>query len=395
MENMKTVKAAIVGCGMISNIYIKNLMHTFSIIDLVALCDKFPEAAEEKAKTYGVGKTMSLEEVLSSPEIELIINLTAAPAHYDVIRTALEAGKHVYTEKMMCIDLEQGKELVKLADEKGLYLGAAPDTFLGAGLQTARKVIDSGFIGEVTSCVAAVNRNQPICSERFEFIKHEAGSFPYDVGVYYVTALLGLFGPVKKIAAFARPAKTYQARNVWAGNYGKSWDLCGNNVVAASVEFESGVLGNIHFNGESTNDETPHVIIYGTEGILYLGNPGGYDGSVTLVRKGEGRCVIPFTHGYKGAPLYGEATEFDWGGHRGVGPAEMAWSIRLNRKHRATGELGLHTMEVLCGMDIAGETGKVYEMTTTFEKPRALPSGYLAEELGGFFRSDSELSLTF
>lgn len=395
MEQLRRVKAAIVGCGMISNIYIKNLLHTFTIIDLVALCDRFPEAAKKQAEQFGISKTMTLEEVLASPEIEMVINLTAAPAHYEVIKAVLEAGKHVYTEKMMCTDLNQGRELVDIARKKGLYLGSAPDTFLGAGLQTARKVIDSGFIGTVTSCVAAVNRNQPICSERFEFIRHEGGSFPYDVGVYYVTALLGLFGPVKKIAAFARPAKTYQARNLWAGNYGKSWDLCGNNVVAASVEFDNGILGNIHFNGESTNDETPHVIIYGTEGILYLGNPGGYDGKVTMVRKGEGSCEIPFTHGYKGTPLYGEAADFDWGGHRGVGPAEMAWSIRMNREHRATGEMGLHTMEVLCGMDIAAETGRVYEMTTDFKKPRALPSGYLAEELGGFFRSDSELSLTF
>lgn len=393
MEGLRKVKTAIIGCGMISNIYIKNLKNTFSIIDLEAICDRFPATAEEKAEKYGIERIMTMEEILESPEIELVINLTAAPAHYEVIKAALDAGKHVYTEKMMCTEFKKGKELVALAREKGLYLGAAPDTFLGAGLQTARKVIDSGFIGEVTSVLASVNRNHPICSERFEFIKHEGGSFPYDVGVYYITAILALFGPVKKVSAIARPAKTFQARNIWAGNYGKSWNLCGNNVIAASAEFENGILGSIHFNGECVNDSDQCLTIYGTEGILKLGNPGDYDGSVTLIRKESGSCEVPFTHGYKGSPLYGEATEFDWGGHRGVGPAEMAWSIRLNRKHRATGELGLHTMEVLSGIDIASETNKTYEMTTTFDLPRALPSGYMAEELGGFFRSDSEMSL--
>ncbi|MBR1820249.1 MAG: Gfo/Idh/MocA family oxidoreductase [Clostridia bacterium] len=390
---LKRMKTAIVGCGMISNIYIKNLVNSFTMIDLVALCDMKPEMAQQKADAYGVKKIMTLDEVLASDEIELVINLTAPAAHYDVIKQALEAGKHVYTEKMLCPDLAQGKELIALANEKGLYLGVAPDTFLGAGLQTARKIIDCGLIGEVTSCFAAVNRNQPIASEKFGFIRFAGGSFPYDVGVYYVTALLSLLGPVKRIAGFARPAKTYQCRNFWDGNAGKSWDLQGNNVVAASLEFESGVMGNMHFNGESISDETPFLTIYGTEGILQLGNPGSFDGKVTLIRKGEGACEVPFTHGYKGYPLYGDPTPFDWGGHRGIGVVEMAYSIREGRKNRASKELGLHTMEVLCGIDIASEENRVYEMTTTFELPRALPSGYIAEEMSGTMRSDSEMSL--
>ena len=154
-------------------------------------------------------------------------------------RRALLAGKHVFTEKLLCFNLEEGKELVRIAKEKNLYLGVAPDTFLGAGLQTARKVLDSGLIGKPTSCVACINRNQALNSEGFRYIRYTGGSFPYDIGVYYMTALLSLLGPVKKLAGFAAPAPTHQGRMFWNGNYGEEWDLVGNNIQAGSLLFEN------------------------------------------------------------------------------------------------------------------------------------------------------------
>jgi len=147
MDAYKKIKTALVGCGMISNIYIKNLKELFSVIDLVALCDMNSDAAQEKGAQYGIDRIMTIEDVYRSEDIELIVNLTGPSAHYEVIKGALMAGKNVFTEKLLCSDLEQGKELVRLADEKGLYLGVAPDTFLGAGLQTARRILDSCLIG--------------------------------------------------------------------------------------------------------------------------------------------------------------------------------------------------------------------------------------------------------
>lgn len=394
MEKMQKVKTAVVGCGMISTIYIKNLMNMFSIIDLVALCDLNVAAAKEKAEKYGVPNVMTLEEVLASEEIELVINLTAPFAHYDVIKKALNAGKHVFTEKMLCTDLEQGKELIRLADDKGLYLGVAPDVILCAGMQTMRKMIDAGMIGKVTSVLVSMNRNQPLNSEKYGFIRREGGAFPYDVGVYSIAGMLSLLGPVKRLTGIAKTSEKYQSRCICNGTYGEEWDLCGSNRVAASVEFESGVVGSIHFNGESINDNKKLFMIYGTEGILCLSDPDNFAGKVKLIRVGEGECDIPLTHGYKGTPLYGEPTPFDWGGNRGVGAAELAWSLRLGKRpNRTSKELGLHTMEVLCGIDISSQTGKVYEMTTTFDLPRALPSGYLEQELNGTFRTDAEMSL--
>lgn len=396
MESLKPVKVAVVGCGMISNIYIKNLKHLFSITDVVALCNRTPEKAEQKAAQYGIPRTMRFEEVLEDPEIELVVNLTSPDAHYDIIRRALLAGKHVYTEKMLCPTFEQGKELVRIAREKGLRLGVAPDTFLGAGLQTARKVVDSGFIGEVTSALVSINRDHALASEIFTFLRGEGAGFPYDVGVYYITALLSLMGPVQKIAGFSTAIRPiHQGQFLYKGNYGKEWEMADRNVQVGSLLFESGAVGSIHFNGESVNTNFPLIMLFGREGYLSIGDPDGYAGAVTLTRKEEGSCQIPFTHGFKGSPVYGEPTPYDQaGGHRGLGVAEMCWSIRKERPHRCSMELGLHTMEVITGIDRSSETGKVYEMTTSFEKPKALPSGYLACEFDGSFRSDPEYSLT-
>ena len=208
---LKKVKTAVVGCGMISNIYIRNLKNLFSIIDLTALCDINPEAAEQKAKSYGVEKIMTLKEIAASKDIEMVVNLTGPGAHYDVIRMMLESGKHVFTEKVLTTDLEQGEELIRLADEKQCYLGVAPDTILGAGIQTAKKVIDSGLIGEITSCMASINRNQSLNSESFRFLREEGGALPYDVGIYYIAALLCLLGPVKSIRGFGAPAPEHRA----------------------------------------------------------------------------------------------------------------------------------------------------------------------------------------
>lgn len=393
MEELKKVKTAVVGCGMISTIYVKNLTNLFTIIDLVAVCDMNEKAANERAAQFHVPKVLSLDEVCADPEIELVVNLTGPAAHYDVIKKLLLAGKNVYTEKMLALNYVQGKELVDLADEKGLYLGAAPDTFLGAGLQTAREILDSGLIGEPTSCYACINRNQPLNSEFFGYIRYAGGSFPYDVGIYYAVALISLLGPVKKIAGFSKPAPIHEGRLVFAGNYGKSWDMVGSNLQTAALQFENGVLGNIHFDGLTIDVEQPNVAIYGTKGILYLGDCNTFNTSVSVLLPNGKRFDVPHTHGYDGTVLYGDPTPFDWGGHRGIGVAEMAWSIRKGRKNRASKEMGLHALELIVGIDEATEENKVYEMKSTFERPRALESGYYCTELGGFMKADAERSL--
>lgn len=393
MKNIKPVKTAVIGCGMISNIYIRNLKELFHIIELVAVCDIKLESAEEKAETYGIPMVMTVEELAASEEIELVVNLTGPNVHYSIIKKMLEAGKHVFSEKTLAVTVEEGKELAELADKKGLFLGAAPDTVLGAGLQTARKAIDAGLIGTVTSCFASINRNHPLLSETFRFIQNgSGGSFPMDVGVYYVAALLSLLGPVERVSGFSSPAPLHEKELLFMDNK-ESWNLEGSNLMTGALKFRNGVLGTLHFNGLSINREVPLISIYGTDGILQLGDPNTFCGEVKLIREMGEACVLPFTHGYDGSVVLDNPTSFEMSyGHRGVGAAEMAWAIRMNRRNRCSKEFALHTLEILCGVDQSSRDGKYYEMTTDFDF-NPLKAGYYSRTFGGGMRADAERSL--
>ena len=386
------VKTAVVGCGMISNIYIRNLKELFTITDLAAVCDLHPEAAKAKAETYGVPRTMTIDECAADPEVELVVNLTPPGAHYGVIKQMLEAGKHVYTEKMFTTDIEKARELVALADEKGLYLGVAPDTVLGAGVQTAKKLIDSGFIGDVTSVSAHINRNQSLNSETFRFLRGDGGALPYDVGIYYVGALLTLLGPVKAIRAFGVPASLHEAQLLY-NNDAEPWRIPGNNILTASLEFVSGAVGSVLFDGNTIGASQHEITIFGTEGILKVGDPNEFGSPVTLIRPESGEAVIPFTHGYDGKNYLGKESPFDGYGNRGIGVAEMAYAIRKGRKNnRCSKEYGLHCQEVLYGMDEAARTGATYEPQSRFTM-EGLKSGCYSSQFGGGMRGDAELSL--
>lgn len=392
MDKVKKVKTAVVGCGMISNIYIRSLKNLFYIIDLVAVCDLLEEAALRQQAAFGVSRVMTIDEIANSDEIELVVNLTGPVAHYDVIKKMLLAGKHVYTEKMFTTELEKAKELVKLADEKGLYLGVAPDTILGAGTQTARKVLDAGFIGDITSVQVHVNRNQSLNSETYKFLKNDGGSLPYDVGVYYVGTLLALLGPVKRVMAVGRSAPVHFAEHLYDYSPEEHWQVPGNNVLSACLEFESGVAGSVLFDGNTTNSTQHGFTIYGTKGILEVGDPNEFNGITRLILPESEPSVIPYTHGYNGVnTLGGEPVWYDGYGNRGIGVAEMAWAIRKGRKNnRCSKEYGLHCMEVLIGMEESARTGSAYEPKSRFRMD-PLVSGYYSTNGGA--RGDAERSL--
>ena len=334
---MEKVRTAVVGCGMISNIYIKNLKNLFSIIELAAVGDINRAAAEEKARTYGIERVMTIDEIAASPDIELVINLTPAFVHYSVIRQMLEAGKHVWTEKVMTVTVEEARDLCALADKKGLFLGAAPDTVLGAGLQTARQALDTGMIGTVTSGLAVIDRDQCLNSEVFTFLKGSGGTLPYDVGIYYIGALVSVL-----------------------------------------------------FDGNTVNVSQHTLTLFGTQGVLRIGDPDTFGGANTLLYPDQAPCVLPFTHGYDGRNTV-EPSPYDHYGHRGVGAAEMAYAIRQVRPNRCSKEYGLHCLEVLDGMERSAATGETVELNTRFTMAPLAP-GYYSSFLGGM-RADAEGSL--
>ena len=387
----RKVKTAVVGCGMISNIYIKNLKNLFHIIDLVAVSNRSRAAAEEKARTYGIEHVMTIDEIAASDEIELAVILTPAYTHYDLIKKMLLAGKHVWTEKTMTVTLDEARELVEIANKRGLYLGVAPDTVLGAGLQTARRAIETDMIGTISSGVAVINRNQLLNSETFTFLRGEGGSLPYDVGIYYIGALLSLLGPVKAIRAFGAPAPLHEPELLYVNAGAEPWQIPGSNVISASLQFECGALVSVLFDGNTIAASQHNITLFGSRGILKVGDPDTFAGPVSLVYADQPECTLPFTHGYNGVNTI-EASPFDFYGHRGIGVAEMAYAIRAGRPNRCSKEYGLHCLEVLAGMEESIATGRTVEPASRFEM-KPLKPGYYSSFMGGRGRADAEKSL--
>lgn len=387
---MNKVKTAVIGCGMISNIYLRNLSKLFSIIDLTAVCDLNPAAAQRQMQTFGVPMAMTIDEAAADPEIELVVNLTPPTAHYAVIKQMLLAGKHVYTEKMFTTRLEDARELVALAKEKGLMIAVAPDTVLGAGVQTARGVLDSGLIGRVTSGFVCVKRNQLLNSEVFRFLQKDGGAIPYDVGIYYIGALIALLGPVKAVSAFTAPALRHEKQLLFNPDNADAWVIPGSNVVTASLAFESGALVSVLFDGNAAGSEQSRFELFGTKGSMKVGDPDTFGGETRVQLAESEEFVFPFTHGYNGKNTVDEPQWFDAYGSRGVGVAELAYAIRGNRPNRLSMEYGLHCEEILLGMDIAAQTGATYEVKSSAEV-RPLAAGYFSTL--GPMRGDAELSL--
>ena len=376
---MKKIRVAIIGCGSISDIYMSNIQSgKFSILELAACSDLFPAAMEKQAAKYGC-KAMTTEEICADPTIDMVINLTIPAAHYPVIKQCLEAGKHVFSEKMIAVELWQGKELVELANQKGLYLGVAPDTFLGASVQTAKYIVESGLIGKPVSCRASISRNYGIYGEFLPHLCKRGGGIGFDMGGYYLTALSAILGPVKAVSAFTaindpdrtntRVALDREGKQL----YGREYKLEDANVITATMQYESGVLGTLHMNSDCILDETYGLEIYGTEGILYMGNPNEFGNPVYIKKTMSDKVEFPLTHGYAE-------------NSRGVGAAEMAWAITNGRKNRASKEMAFHVFELMHSIMNSAETGKVVQLESTFETPAALPAGYMGD--GGWTRTE-------
>ena len=380
MQYAKPVRVAIIGCGLISGVYFENITKRFSILELAGCCDLNEALASAAAKKYGV-PVLTMEDILADAGIEIVINLTTPSVHYNVIKTLLEHGKHVYTEKVLAVRREEAAELVRTADEKGLLLCAAPDTFLGAAIQTARFAVEGGLIGEVTSCVATLQRDAGLLAEKFPYTANSGGGIGVDVGIYYATALLSILGPAQAVCGMSgthAPQRTHFFTS--KGHFGEPYTLTAETLLAATVQFQSGAVGSLHFNSASIRCEKPQVVLYGTQGILYLPDPNFFGGDVKLLAKGQTEpCVLPHTHAYDGDD-------------RGLGVAEMAWALRRGRIPRTHKEMAYHALELLTGAIESGRTERFYLMGSTFVQQPPLPRGYMGESYG---MSEPEAALAF
>lgn len=366
---MKTIRTAVVGCGAISNIYLKNLKSKFSIIDLVGCCDLDVARRDAAAAKYEI-KALTMEEILADETIELVVNLTNPKAHFVVIKQLLEGGKNVYTEKVLSIELGDAEELVRLANERGLYLGAAPDTFLGCAIQTARLAVERGMIGQVTSCVAQNGRDYNMMGQLVPFIPQQGGGIGFDVGIYYITALISILGPVKKVNGFLKyPSDPRTFEMPSSARFGQEYNVESETILAGTLQFENGAIGSVQFNSECIFPEQPVVMLCGTEGVLYMSDPNNFGGTVYYRAKGsDERIALPASFGYDE-------------NSRGLGVAEMAWSMVNGRKPRANKEMAYHALEILHGIAISNTTGSNYELKSSFDKMPQLKSGFFPKYL--------------
>lgn len=340
---LKPVTVGIVGAGAISDIYLTNMTTRFSILKVKSVCASHIENARKKAEKYGI-EACTLAQMLQDPDIELIVNLTPAHAHYDIIRRALEAGKHVYTEKTLTDSPDTAAELTVLALDKGLYLASAPDTFLGSAWQTARKAIDDRLIGDVTSFAMVANRDATFMDSINAFRNQPGGGACYNYIVYYITCLVSLLGPVRKVGSICHAAAP-QRLNINPGSpqYGKIMHTPNESQVYSLLCLSSGVCGTFHLNEETVLMDQAYFAIYGTKGILYLTDPNGFGGEVRY---------LPNSYDFQNLPKPQVLPcLFDYSDNsRGVGPADVAMAIRTGSAIRPNARMAAHVMEVLTAM---------------------------------------------
>ncbi|BDI32526.1 oxidoreductase [Capsulimonas corticalis] len=361
---INAMKVGVIGCGNISAIYFE-AGRKFRNIEIVAAADLHLERAQARAEQFGIPKACAVDDLLADPDVEIVINLTVPAAHYGVCLSALQAGKHVYVEKPFSATREQGKRLLDLAAEKGLRIGGAPDTFLGGGLQTCRKILDDGWIGRPVAATAFVMNTGPEGWHPSPDFFYKAGGGPmFDMGPYYLTALVSLLGPIQRISGSAR--RTHPERTATSeALYGRKIPVEIPTHVAGTLDFESGPVASMIMSFDVHAHRLPNIEIYGAEGTLAVPDPNCFDGPA-LVRRLDDRewRETPLAFGYRE-------------NSRGIGVADMIDAIQSGRAHRASGELTYHVLEAMHGFHEASESGRSYEMTSGCARPAPLKMGPL------------------
>ena len=361
MKQSRKVRVGVVGCGAISGAYFK-WMREYDILDVVAVSDLLPDRAAAKAKEFGVPRVMRVEEVYDSPDVDIVLNLTIPKAHASVNLAGIAGGKSVYVEKPLGIKREEGKRQLAAAAKKGVLVGCAPDTFLGGGGQTCRRLIDQGVIGEPVAATAFMaGHGHESWHPSPEFYYKKGGGPMFDMGPYYLTALVNLLGPIRRVSGSTRvtfPERTITSKPL----FGKKIKVDTPTHIAGTMDFACGAIGTIVMSFDTWGHHLPMIEIYGTEGTLVVPNPNTFNGPVGLRLKDhrEWRDV--------------ELTHSENVG-RGIGLADMAYALAFGRKHRASGALAYHVLDVMQSFDESSKSGRHVKITSMCERPEALPVG--------------------
>ena len=359
-NTMKPVRIGVIGCGVISGIYFQNLTQ-FEAVEVVSCADLNPAMSAAVVEKYPSIKAVSTEELLADPSIEIVLNLTQPQYHFEVMKAGIAAGKHVYGEKPLSVSFEDSVEMIRLADEAGVRVGCAPDTFLGAGIQTCRELIDAGAIGVPIGATAFFTTPG---HERWhpapEFYYKVGGGPMLDMGPYYLTALVNLMGPAKSVSGSARI--TYPERTIMSEpKSGTKIEVEIPTHVTGTVDFANGAVATVMTSFDVWGARLPFIEIYGSEGSISVPNPNNFGDPVQILKRDTDEWVdVPYSRPFSE-------------NSRGLGVADMASSIAANEPHRASGALASHVLEILHAFGLSSDSGKRIELTTTCERPAPLP----------------------
>ena len=386
MAKKDYIGIGIIGCGTISEVYLTNITQHYHNVKIVACADMFLEKAQAAKEKFNLPKACTVDELLADPEVELVVNLTIPAAHYEINMKALNAGKNVYCEKPLALTLEDADATVKLAQEKGLIACSAPDTFLGAGIQTSRKVIDEGKIGQPVGFTAnLVCPGHELWHDAPEFYYRQGGGPMWDMGPYYITALVSILGPVKRVSCMAKISRP--ERDI----HGTPMKVEVPTHYAGLMEFENGVIGNINMSFDVWDSQLPGMEIYGTRGMVSVPDPNLFGGTVNYFDGNKLTDIVKAVEGPSFAklvtmvtktpecreemPLAFPADEDPRCNMRGLGVSDIAQSLIEGRQSRLSGDLSRHVVEVLAAFDKAAKEGVTVEMTTTCQRPAPMAEG--------------------
>lgn len=360
---MDPVQTGVLGCGTISDNYLGKTDY-FDSYEIIACADLEMEKARTAADEYDL-LAYEPDELLADETVELIINLTPPSVHHETCLDSLNAGKHVYVEKPLAASFEEGQQIIETAAAADLLVGSAPDTFLGAGLQTVRSVVDNGRIGDPVGATAvwAAGGHENWHPNPDIYYKHGGGPL-FDMGPYYVTALVSVLGAISRVSGAT--ARTYEQRTITSEpRHGELIDVEVPTHESGVFDFENGAIATVMMSFDAPGDSTlsfPAFELYGTEGTLRLPNPNNFEGPVKLQSPDGEIEDIPLTHEYTDG--------------RGIGVADLAHAIREDWSHRTNGYLALHVLESLDGLRKASETGSFVPIETSISRPKSVPKSF-------------------
>ncbi|MDQ1689865.1 MAG: hypothetical protein QOK42_2840 [Frankiaceae bacterium] len=345
----------VVGCGVISQSYLTHLPR-YPGVRLVAVTDLVPERAAVAAARHGIGAASDLEALLGRDDVDVVCNLTLPQAHAEVTQRCVEAGKHVYGEKPLATSALEAAPMLAEARASSLLVGCAPDTFLGPAHQLSRRLLDEGRIGEPVAATASwLSRGHESWHPDADYYYRSGAGPLFDMGPYYLTALVNLLGPISRVSAVTSAAWTKRTLEV-GPRAGQTCPVEVPTHVSGLLQFAGGAAATVHLSFDISSDLPPRLEVYGTEGTLFCPDPNQFDGDVALYAAGE-------------------RTDFEagrTGDQRGIGLADLADAVSTGRQPRAGAALALHVLEVMDALHQAGDDQRVVEIASRVERPALL-----------------------